>query len=83
LRDLLRYKFKTLDAATEARLQTATPAAISRYFRRLLTADSLAEVFKGGSHRRAPRPRSRGSHRTRRQTGSPNARRAPRRRAKS
>jgi hypothetical protein len=65
LRDLLRYKFKTLDAATEARVQAATPAEIDRYFRRLLTAGSLAEVFESGSHRRALRAHPHGAHRAR------------------
>ena len=45
LRSLLAYKFGPLDAATEARLQAATPGAIDRYLRRILTAASLAEVF--------------------------------------
>jgi hypothetical protein len=45
LRDLLLYKFQALDAAYEARLQTAPSEAIDRYFRRLLTADSLTAVF--------------------------------------
>jgi predicted transposase YdaD len=83
LRDQLRYKFKALDAAAEARLRTATRAEIARYSRRLLTADSLAEVFEGGAHRRAPRSRSRGSHQSRRQTGNPKARPAPRSPARS
>ena len=46
LRDLLVYKFQTLDAASEARLQAAPPEAIDRYLQRLLTADSLAAVFE-------------------------------------
>jgi hypothetical protein len=46
LRSLLLFKFQTLDAASEARLQAATPEAIERYLRRLLTADSLAAVFE-------------------------------------
>jgi hypothetical protein len=45
LRSLLVLKFQTLDAEYEARLQTAAPEAIDRYVQRLLTADSLAEVF--------------------------------------
>jgi hypothetical protein len=65
LRDLLRFKFKLLDAASEARLQTATSAEIDRYFRRLLTADSLAEVFDGRAPRQAPRSHSRGARRAR------------------
>lgn len=60
LRTMLRYKFRDLDAATEARLQTATTADVKRYCRRLLTADSLAEVFEQSPRRRAP------AHRTRR-----------------
>ena len=46
LRSLLVSKFQTLGARYEARLQTASPEAIDRYFQRLLTADSLAKVFK-------------------------------------
>jgi hypothetical protein len=46
LRDLLVFKFQSLDAADEARLQAATPQAIDRYLRRMLTADSLAAVFE-------------------------------------
>lgn len=46
LRDLLMYKFRALDAGAEARLQTASPEAIDRYLRRVLTADSLAAVFE-------------------------------------
>ena len=46
LRSLLIFKFQTLDAAAEARLQAATPEAIDRYLRRLLSADSLAAVFE-------------------------------------
>ena len=45
LRSLLVFKFQTLGPAYEARLKTATPEAIDRYFQRLLTADSLAAVF--------------------------------------
>jgi len=46
LRSLLVFKFQTLDPAYEARLKTATPESIDRYLQRLLTADSLAAVFK-------------------------------------
>jgi flagellar biosynthesis/type III secretory pathway protein FliH len=46
LRSLLIFKFQTLGAEYEARLQAATPEAIDRYLQRLLTADSLAKVFK-------------------------------------
>jgi hypothetical protein len=46
LRGLLIFRFEALDAATEARLRSATPEAIERYLRRLLTADSLAAVFE-------------------------------------
>jgi len=46
LRSLLAFKFRTLSAKDEARLQAATPDAIDRYLQRLLTADSLAEVFE-------------------------------------
>ena len=46
LRSLLVFKFQTLDPACEARLKTATPESIDRYLQRLLTADSLAAVFK-------------------------------------
>ena len=46
LRSLLVFKFQRLGAQYEARLQTATPEAIDRYLKRLLTADSLAKVFK-------------------------------------
>jgi hypothetical protein len=45
LRSLLLFKFQTLDAAAEARLQAATPEAIDRYLQRVLVADSLAAVF--------------------------------------
>jgi hypothetical protein len=46
LRDLLVFKFKRLGAEDEARLQAATPEAIDRYLKRMLTADSLAAVFE-------------------------------------
>ena len=46
LRSLLVFKFQTLDAACDARLQTASSEVIDLYFRRLLTADSLAAVFE-------------------------------------
>lgn len=46
LRRLLVLKFKALDAASEARLQAATPKVLDRYLDRLLTADSLATVFQ-------------------------------------
>jgi hypothetical protein len=62
LRALLRLKFQSLDAAAEARLRAASPAAIDRYLRRLLTADSLAAVFDvspRGRQRASRRPASR------------------------
>jgi predicted transposase YdaD len=46
LRSQLLFKFQSLDEASEARLQAATPEAIDRYVRRVLTADSLAAVFE-------------------------------------
>jgi flagellar biosynthesis/type III secretory pathway protein FliH len=46
LRSQLVYKFQILDTESEARLQAATPEAIDRYLRRVLTADSLAAVFE-------------------------------------
>ena len=46
LRSLLAFKFRTVGAEYEARLQAATPAAIDRYLQRLLTADSVAAVFE-------------------------------------
>jgi hypothetical protein len=46
LRSQLVFKFQTLDASSEARLQAATPEAIDRYLQRVLTADSLAAVFE-------------------------------------
>jgi Putative transposase, YhgA-like len=46
LRSLLVLRFQTLGAADEARLQAASPRTIDRYLQRLLTADSLAEVFE-------------------------------------
>jgi predicted transposase YdaD len=45
LRSLLVFKFQTVGAEFEARLQAATPEAIDSYLQRLLTADSLAAVF--------------------------------------
>ena len=45
LRSLLVFKFQSLGAADEARLQAASPEMIDRYLQRLLTADSLAAVF--------------------------------------
>ncbi len=45
LRRLLVLRFQALDAASEARLQAATPEVIDRYLERLLSADSLAAVF--------------------------------------
>jgi flagellar biosynthesis/type III secretory pathway protein FliH len=45
LRKLLVLKFQALDAATEARLQSASSEALDRYLQRLLTAESLAAVF--------------------------------------
>lgn len=52
LRRLLELKFHRLDAAAEARLRVATAEEIDGYLRRLLTADSLAEVLEGGRGRR-------------------------------
>ena len=46
LRSQLAYKLGPLDAAAEARLQAASPEALDRYLRRVLTADSLAAVFE-------------------------------------
>jgi putative YhgA-like transposase len=48
LRSQLTAKFGSLalDAAYEARLQAATSAAVDRYLRRVLVADSLAAVFE-------------------------------------
>jgi len=46
LRSLLAFKFGTLGAEYEARLQAATPEAIDCYLQRLLTADSLIAVFE-------------------------------------
>ena len=46
LRNLLVFKFQTLGADYEARLQAATPEAVDRYLQRLLTADSVAAVFE-------------------------------------
>jgi hypothetical protein len=46
LRSLLVFKFQTLNATYEARLRGATPEELDRYLQRLLTADSLAAVFK-------------------------------------
>ena len=60
LRRQLVFKFRTLDAASEARLKDATPREIDHYLRRVLTADSLAEVFEGNPRRRSGAPRSRG-----------------------
>ena len=45
LRRQLVYKFQALDAASEARLEAATPQMIERYLQRVLVADSLAAVF--------------------------------------
>jgi hypothetical protein len=44
---LLAFKFKLqrLDERYDARLQGASPEAIDRYLQRVLTADSLAQVF--------------------------------------
>jgi hypothetical protein len=64
LRSQLVYKFQSLDAAAEARLQAATPEALERYLRRVLTADSLAAVFRGPS-KRAPSKRHAQRARTR------------------
>jgi hypothetical protein len=48
LRSLLAFKFKLqrLDERYDARLQGASPEAIDRYLQRVLTADSLAQVFE-------------------------------------
>jgi predicted transposase YdaD len=45
LRSLLTLKFGPLDASQEACLRVATSRALDRYLRRVLTADSLAEVL--------------------------------------
>lgn len=47
LRSLLAFKFKLqrLDERYDAHLQGAPPEAIDRYLQRVLTADSLAQVF--------------------------------------
>ena len=41
----LKLKFGTLDAAAEARLSSATPAQLSRWAERVLTAASLEEIW--------------------------------------
>jgi hypothetical protein len=64
LRSLLLYKFQTLDADAEARLQAATPEALDRYLRRVLTADSLAAVFKAEDRARTRRGSARGPGRS-------------------
>jgi hypothetical protein len=46
LRSLLVFKFQRIGPVYEAHLQAATPAEIDRYLQRLLTARSLAAVFK-------------------------------------
>jgi len=46
VRSQLVFKFQTLNATYEARLQGATLPELARYAHRLLTADSLAAVFK-------------------------------------
>ncbi len=46
LRRQLIFKFQSLDAASEARLKTATPEMIDRYLQRVLVADSLAAVLE-------------------------------------
>ena len=66
LRSLLVYKFQSLDAEADARLQEATPEVLERYLQRALVADSLAAVFRGVRSRarhkqRAQRGRARGS----------------------
>jgi hypothetical protein len=43
---LFKFKLRTLDVRTEARLCKATPRQIDRYLQRVLIADSLAAVFK-------------------------------------
>ncbi|HWO26024.1 MAG TPA: Rpn family recombination-promoting nuclease/putative transposase [Kofleriaceae bacterium] len=63
LRSQLLYKFQALDATAEARLAAATPAALDRYLRRVLTADSLAAVFAERTAATASRRRPRRSTR--------------------
>jgi hypothetical protein len=48
LRQVLLFKFKrkTLDRSYERRLLAATPEMVDEYFRRVLTAASLAAVFE-------------------------------------
>lgn len=48
LRSLLRSKFgpQALDAAIEAHLRVAAPAAVEHYLERVLVAESLAAVFR-------------------------------------
>lgn len=62
LRSLLLYKFHVLDEESETHLEAATLTTTDRYLQRLLTADSLAAVFKDDAEPR--RSRARGSHRT-------------------
>jgi hypothetical protein len=45
LRSQLIHKHGSLDVASEIRLDAATPEALDRYLRHVLTADSLAAVF--------------------------------------
>jgi hypothetical protein len=44
--EVAMFKFQTLGADYEARLQAASPEAIDRYLQRLLTADSVVAVFE-------------------------------------
>ena len=46
LRSQLLFRFQSLDAKAEARLEAATSEALDRYLRRVLIADSLAAVFE-------------------------------------
>jgi Putative transposase, YhgA-like len=77
LRSQLLYKFQALDAEAEARLQAATPEALDRYLRRVLTANSLAAVFKAEGRVRTQRRSARGTG----QSGASSSR--PRRRART
>ena len=43
---LCKFKLQNLDATQETRLRTATPEVLDRYVERVLTANSMAEVFE-------------------------------------
>jgi hypothetical protein len=49
---IFKFKLQTLDERYEARLKTATPDAIDRYWQRVLVADSLAAGSKPDRTRR-------------------------------